>query len=71
MITLEYTPKQKAKRVIKYLLVIIAVVVLNGIVNAVIDHFYTEPWLDFKYDWKIVYGAMVYRLVSTWNPKEI
>lgn len=61
------TWQYKLKRVIKYLVVWSLAMVFFGFVDALIAHWIKDAYYKFNDFGIAVYGAMVYRLLSTWN----
>lgn len=63
------TARYKAMRIIKYVIVLLIFALITNSIDAVIHQYFTDPLLEFKHDWLVLYGAMVYRLISTWEYK--
>lgn len=61
------TTRFKTIRVIKYIVFIVVFMFVCAFVDATVSHFISDPWFTFKNDWKFAWGAMIYRLLSTWN----
>lgn len=67
--SLRTTARYKAIRIIKYVIVLVVFSVITNLIDAIIHHYFNDPWLEFKHDWLVLYGAMIYRLISTWEYK--
>lgn len=67
--TIEHTAWHKTKRVIKYIAVLFTFIIVTAFLDGVIKHFINDPWITFEHDWLVLQGAMMYRLISTWNYK--
>jgi hypothetical protein len=58
---------KKLKRVLKYIAVVILCMIVGLALDEIVSIWFVDPVITFKDDWMYFYGAMMYRLITTWE----